>query len=39
MLELFKQCHAVVYADLKVVFIYLEYDLFLFLDNYRKVQV
>lgn len=39
MLELFDQCHAVVYADMKDVFICLEYDLFLFLDNYRKVQV
>lgn len=39
MLELFAQCHAVLYADLKDVFIYLEYDLFLFIDNYRKVQV
>lgn len=39
MLELFDQCHSVVYADLKDVFTYLEYDLFLFFDNYRKVQV
>lgn len=39
MLELFHQCHAVVYANLKDVFIYLEHDLFLVLDNYRKVQV
>jgi len=38
-LELFDQIHAVVYADLKDVFIHLEYDLSLFLDNYRKVQV